>query len=304
MGQGIEACPDAESTGESLSGVIYGMMTGNERMHEQIQLIVNELLELPHAILLRYLTYWSAVIDKGRFGIDVEVEHEEWRKLTDSYASADSEQLRYMFAGCMALKMGRMLRGMKQAYPDLLPMALHEVHSWKDKHYITLPPTIREEIDNTWKEPETWSEGKIAGLAFVPLIQMFMHQYEAGQMYESAGNTLYLLERIGTLWFNKPRLFDPDANYYCSSYDLLMQAACHILVSIMKDNRTKTLLREDIPWHLRTINMIYRRIFESFDTQFDNLMYSKVDKDMFAEGYNNYVLSGKVNMALHYVFSC
>ena len=52
-------------------------------------------------------------------------------------------------------------------------------------------------------------------------------------------------------------------------------------------------LRDDIPWHLRTINMIYRRVFESFDTRFDNLMYTiggEEAEDLYQRGRIYYYL--------------
>lgn len=256
-----------------------------ERVDDEIQQVVNEMLGLPHDILLRHLTYWSADIDNGEYGMDSELAREEWYEDCCNYASAETEQERYMYAGCMALRMGRMLQDIKHRHPGLLAAAMRAVKSRMNNRCVVLLPTMREEIEETWIEPVTWEDGRAAGMGYAHLVQTFMRQYEQGKMKEAAGNTLYLLERIGRLWFNKPGLFDPDSRCRSSSYELLMEAACHILVSITKDKRTMASLRDDIPWHLRTINMIYRRVFESFDTRFDNLMYWEVGKDAFASGY-------------------
>ena len=255
------------------------------RLDDEIQQVVNEMLALPHGVLLRRLTYWGADIDNGKYGIDFEMAREEWGEMCDGYTAAETEQERYMYAGCMALRMGSMLQDIKQKSPGQFAAAMREVEAWKSDRFVELPPAMREEIDKAWREPATWEEGKAIGMGYATLVRTFMSQYEKGKMKEAAGNTLYLLERIGRLWFNKPRLFDPDSRCRSSSYELLMEAACHILVSITKDKRTKASLRDDIPWHLRTINMIYRRVFESFDTRFDNFMYWEVGKDAFASGY-------------------
>ena len=81
-----------------------------ERIDEEIQQVVNGLLVLPHHVLLRQLTYWSTDIDDGEYGIDPDHGREEWREITDCYATAKTEQQKYMYAGCMALKMGSMLQ--------------------------------------------------------------------------------------------------------------------------------------------------------------------------------------------------
>lgn len=59
-----------------------------ERIDEEIQQVVNGLLVLPHHVLLRQLTYWSTDIDDGEYGIDPDHGREEWREITDCYATA------------------------------------------------------------------------------------------------------------------------------------------------------------------------------------------------------------------------
>lgn len=81
-----------------------------ERIDEEIQQVVNGLLVLPHHVLLRQLTYWSTDIDDGEYGIDPDHGREEWREITDCYATAKTEQQKYMYAGCMALKWGACCR--------------------------------------------------------------------------------------------------------------------------------------------------------------------------------------------------
>ena len=261
----------------------------DERIDEEILQVVNGLLVLPHHVLLRQLTYWSTDIDDGEYGIDPDHGREEWREITDCYATAKTEQQKYMYAGCMALKMGSMLQDIKQQEPNLFQDALHEVMSRKDKRIMILNPTMRKEIDHVWQEPDTWEEGRMAGLSYTHLVRTFMQQYEGGNMKETAGNVLYLLERIGKLWFQKPRLFDPSTDWKISSYEMLLEVSCYILDRIIHDKRTKVSLAEDIPWHLRTINMIYRRPFQSFNTSFDEFLQWGIRPEVFIGGYHYFM---------------
>ena len=52
---------------------------------------------------------------------------------------------------------------------------------------------MREEIDKVWIEPNTWNDGKKAAMAFVPLLEVSMKQYEEGKNEEAAGNAPYRL---------------------------------------------------------------------------------------------------------------
>lgn len=45
---------------------------------------------------------------------------------------------------------------------------------------------MREEIDKVWIEPNTWNDGKMAAMAYVPLLEIFMKQYEDGKNEEVA----------------------------------------------------------------------------------------------------------------------
>ena len=78
-----------------------------EKQDDEIQQVVTGLLALPHEVLLRQLTYWSADIENGEYGMNFKQAYMEWKEMTDCYAAAETEQLRYMHAGCMALKMGK-----------------------------------------------------------------------------------------------------------------------------------------------------------------------------------------------------
>ena len=63
-----------------------------ERVDEEIQQVMNEMLGLPHDILLRHLTYWSADIDNGEYGMDSELAREEWYEDCCNYASAETNR--------------------------------------------------------------------------------------------------------------------------------------------------------------------------------------------------------------------
>ncbi len=256
-----------------------------EKLDDEIQQVVTGLLALPREVLLRQLTYWSADIENGEYGMDSELAYMEWKEMADCYATAETEPLKYMHAGCMALKMGSMLQDIKGKHLDQFVSALSAVKSRMGMRYVYLKPTMNEEIDRTWLEPVTWEEGRAAGLAYTPLVRTFMQQYETGKMKEAASNVLYLLKRIGKLWCHKPRLFDPDSDRRVASYEMLMEVACYILARITKDERTKTSLKEDIPWHLRTINMMYKRMFDLFDLSFDNFIYMQAEPEEFITGY-------------------
>lgn len=50
---------------------------------------------------------------------------------------------------------------------------------------------MREEINKVWIEANTWNDGKKAAMAFVPLLEVFMKQYEDGKK-EEAEETLFI----------------------------------------------------------------------------------------------------------------
>lgn len=142
-----------------------------ERVDDEIQQVVNEMLGLPHDILLRHLTYWSADIDNGEYGMDSELAREEWYEDCCNYASAETEQERYMYAGCMALRMGRMLQDIKHRNYDMYSSAMRAVKSRMNNRCVVLLPTMREEIEETWIEPVTWEDGRAAGMGYAHLVQ-------------------------------------------------------------------------------------------------------------------------------------
>lgn len=71
---------------------------------------------------------------------------------------------------------------------------------------------MREEIDKACIEPNMWNDGKKAAMAYVPLLEVFMKQYEEGKNEEAAGNAFYLLERLA-------RLHCKDVDYFLSQIE-------------------------------------------------------------------------------------
>ena len=125
-------------------------------------------------------------IENGEYGMDSELAREEWYEDCCNYAAAETEQERYMYAGCMALRMGRMLQDIKHRNYDMYSSAMRAVKSRINNRCVVLLPTMREEIERTWIEPVTWEDGRAAGMGYVPLVQTFMRQYEQGKMKEAA----------------------------------------------------------------------------------------------------------------------
>ena len=76
-------------------------------------------------------------------------------------------------------------------------------------------------------------------MAFVPLLEVFMKQYEDGKKEEAAGNAFYLLERLGRLHCKDADYFEPDRESHYSYYEFLLEAVCYILTLVMKDKRTE-----------------------------------------------------------------
>ena len=175
-------------------------------------------------------------------------------------------------------------------HPNKYPAAMRTVKSWKKYRFIGFYATMREEIDKTWIEPETWEDGKKAAYAYVPLLVAFMKQVEEGQMEKAAGNAFYLLECLGRLFCKNIMLFEPNEDSRCSFYEFLLEAVCHILSVAMTDKRTGGTLEDAMIWHINTINMLYGRIFESSYTSYSDFLGGKVDKDSFAWGYEYLVI--------------
>ena len=166
---------------------------------KKIQKVVEELKALPHDVLIRYLTYWSESIDSRKYVVESDLPHEEWYTDCCDYAASGTDEERYMHAKCMAETLGHMLQDIKCNHPNKYPAAMRTVKSWKNYSFMGFTATMCEEIDKAWIEPNTWNDGKKAAMAYVPLLEVFMKQYEKGKNEEAAGNAFYLLERLARL---------------------------------------------------------------------------------------------------------
>ena len=163
---------------------------------------------------------------------------------------------------------------------------MRTVKSWKNYSFIGFTPTMREEIDKVWIEPSTWNDGKKVAMAFVPLLKVFMKQYEDGKNEEVAGNAFYLLERLARLHYKNVDYFEPDRESHCSYYEFLLEAVCHILTLVMKDKRTEQRYSNAMVWHINTINMLYGQMFQSSFTSFEDFLYGDAKRDTFVFGYD------------------
>lgn len=132
---------------------------------------------------------------------------------------------------------------------------MRTVKSWKNYRFIGFTPTMREEIDKVWIEPNTWTDGKKAAMAYISLLEVFMKQYENGRNEEAAENAFYLLERLARLHSKDADNFEPDRKSHCSYYEFLLEVVCHILTLVMKELRTEQRYGNAINWHINTINM-------------------------------------------------
>lgn len=155
----------------------------------------------------------------------------------------------------------------------------------EELQFIGFTPTMREEIDKVWIEPSTWNDGKKAAMAFVPLLEVVMKQYEEGKNEEAAGNAFYLLERLARLHCKDADYFEPDRESHCSYYEFLLEAVCHILTLVMKDKRTEQRYSNAMVWHINTINMLYEQMFQSSFTSFEDFLYGDAKRDTFVFGF-------------------
>lgn len=133
---------------------------------KKIQKVVEELKALPHDVLIRYLTYWSEAIDGRKYVVESDFPHDEWYAVCCDYAASETDEERYRHAKYMAETLGHMLQDIKCYHPNKYPAAMRTVKSWKKYSFIGFNPTMREEIDKVWIEPDTWSDGKKAALAY------------------------------------------------------------------------------------------------------------------------------------------
>lgn len=260
-------------------------------LDKKIQLVVDELSALPHDVLIRYLTYWSDAINQRQYVVESDLPHEEWYADCCDYAQSETDEQRYQHAKFMAQTLGHMLQDIKCNHPNKYPAAMRTVKSWKRYRFIGFAPTMREAIDQVWREPTVWADGKAAAQAYVPLLETFMHQVEEGKKEEVAGNAFYLLERVARLYSKKPEYFSPDKEYHCSWYEFLQEAVCHILVCVMKSKDIAESYSNAMVWHINTINMLYIGFFESSFTCFEDLMYGDVTTKTFASTYD-YLVKG------------
>ena len=258
---------------------------------KKIQQLVDELKELPHDVLIRYLTYWEDAIDNRKYEVESDLPHEEWYADCCDYAASETDEERYRQAQFMAQTLGHMLQDIKVNNPNKFPAAMRTVRSWKKYRFIGFSLTMREEIDKAWTEPQVWEDGKAAAQAYVPLLEAFMQQREQGRMAEAAGNAFYLLERLGRLYCKDINYFEPNNHCHCSFYEFLLEAVCHILTMVMIDKRTEKSLSNSMTWQLSSINMLYGQIFMSSYTKYQDLMYGEVTENSFAFGYD-YLVKG------------
>lgn len=217
--------------------------------------------------------------------MESDLPHEEWYTDCCDYATSETDEEQYMHAKYMAETLGYMLQDIKNNYPNKYPAAMRTVKSWKKYCFIGFTPTMREEIDKVWIEPSTWNDGKKAAMAFVPLLEVFMKQYEEGKNEEAAGNAFYLLERPARLRSKDVDYFEPDRESHCSYYEFLLEAVCHILTLVMKDKRTEQLYSNAMVWHINTINMLYGQMFQSSFTSFEDFLYGDAKRDTFGFEY-------------------
>lgn len=252
---------------------------------KKIQQLVDDLCELPHDQLIRYLTYWNDLIDSRKYDVESDLPHDEWYSDCCDYAASETNEERYTQARCMAQTLGHMMQDIKTNNPHKYPSAMRIVKSWKRYRFIGFTPTMRKEIDQTWIEPKAWEDGKTAAKAFVPLLETFMKQHEEGKMADAAGNAFYLMERLARLYCKDISYFESNEDNDSSCYELLFDAVCHILTMVMKDKRTEKPFSNAMTWHFCTINMLYGQILTSSFISYQELMYGKVTKDTFAYEY-------------------
>ena len=144
---------------------------------------------------------------------------------------------------------------------------------------------MREEIDKVWIEPNMWNDCKKATMAYVPLLEVFMKQYEEGKNEEAAGNAFYLLERLARLHCKNVDYFEPDRESHCSYYEFLLETVCHILTLVMKDKCTEQRYSNAMVWHINTINILYGQMFQSSFTSFEDFLYGDAKRDTFVVGF-------------------
>ena len=260
---------------------------------EKIQKVVDELKALPHDVLIRYLTYWSEAIESRKYVVESDLSHEEWYTDCSDYAASETDEERCMYVKCLAETLGHMLQDIKRNHPNKYPAAMRTVKSWKNYCFIWFTPTMRKEMDKAWVEPNTWNDGKKAAKALAPLLEVFMKQYEDGKNEEAAGNAFYLLERLVRLYCKCADYFEPDREGHCSFYEFLLEAVCHILTRIMKDERTEQRYSNAMVWHINTINMLYGQIFQSSSPSFESFLYGDTTEDTFVFEYNYLVNKDK-----------
>ena len=257
----------------------------------KIQAVVDELSALSHEVLVRYLTYWSDAIDSNKYVVESDLPHEEWFSDCCDYADCDTDEERHLSAKCMAQTLGHMLQDIKCNHPNKYPAAMRMVKSWKKYRFIGFTPTMREEIDQVWIEPNVWDDGEKAAKAYAPLLKIFMRQYQDGNKEAAAGNAFYLLERLARLFCKDSDYFELDNGNRSSGYELLLEAVCHVLSVIMSDKRTDPHFCNAMVWHIHTINMLYGQFFQSMSFSFGDFLCGNVKEDTFVYAYD-YLMKG------------
>lgn len=71
-----------------------------------------------------------------------------------------------------------MLQYIKGNLPNKNPAAMHTVKSWKNYCFIGFYPTMCEDFEKVWIELNTWNDGEITAMAYVPMLEVFIKQYE------------------------------------------------------------------------------------------------------------------------------
>ena len=118
------------------------------------------------------------------------------------------------------------------------------VCSWIAFPFGVLPITLQTEIDKAWKETgDNKEDDEQLYQALRPFPQLIYRQYQAGKYKESAGNALYLVQRLADLYSRQPDMFTMMRTGTYSNMDILRETTYHSLCCVKSTRKVSLELK-------------------------------------------------------------
>lgn len=145
---------------------------------------------------------------------------------------------------------------------------------WETHPFLELPVTLKSQIDESWVETgNNEKDEEQLYQALRPYPQLIYRQYQAGKYEESAGNALYMLQRLADLYSRRRDLFTMMNTGTYSNMDILREVIFHPLCCVKSTRKVSRDLKYFINDSLEELST--DGFFDLDDSQCLEMMSSK-----------------------------